>query len=72
MISAAITPGTHPKKVRIKTIKIEPQPLSKTAKGGSRMDKRTRQKLILYCLFIMQKSINFFRIQSSFQNELIH
>jgi len=34
MIKAAITPGTQPMIVRMSTIKIEPQPLSKTAKGG--------------------------------------
>lgn len=45
MMRAAITPGTHPKKVRIRTINIDPQPLSRTAKGGRRMDKSTRQKL---------------------------
>lgn len=48
MIKAAITPGTHPKKVRIRTIKIDPQPLSKTAKGGNKIDKSTRQKLICF------------------------
>ncbi len=31
---AAITPGTHPQQVNKNTIKIEPQPLSRTAKGG--------------------------------------
>jgi hypothetical protein len=31
---AAITPGTHPQQVNKSTIKIEPQPLSRTAKGG--------------------------------------
>jgi len=46
MIRAAITPGTHPKKVRIRTIKIDPHPLSKTARGGNKIDKSTRQKLI--------------------------
>jgi hypothetical protein len=45
MIRAAIIPGTHPAKVNKKTIIIEPQPLSRTAKGGNKIDKRTRQKL---------------------------
>jgi hypothetical protein len=45
MINAAITPGTQPAKVSKKTIIIEPQPLSRTAKGGKNMDKSTRQKL---------------------------
>lgn len=42
MIKAAITPGTHPQSVRIKTITIDPHPLSITAKGGRRIDKSTR------------------------------
>jgi hypothetical protein len=45
MISAAITPGTHPANVRRNTIIIEPHPLSRTAKGGKSIDKSTRQKL---------------------------
>jgi hypothetical protein len=36
-INAAMAPGTHPNKVRIVTIKIVPQPLSKTASGGKSM-----------------------------------
>ena len=31
---AAIDPGTNPQQVNKNTIKIEPQPLSRTAKGG--------------------------------------
>lgn len=46
MTKAAITPGIHPKKVRIVTIKMEPQPLSKTAKGGNKIDKITLPTLI--------------------------
>ena len=46
MTSAAITPGTQPHKVRISTIRIEPQPWSKTARGGKSMDNKTRQKLM--------------------------
>jgi len=45
MTNAAITPGTQPARVRRKTIIIEPHPLSRTAKGGNRIDKSTRQKL---------------------------
>jgi hypothetical protein len=41
-----MTPGTQPKIVNINTIIIDPQPLSKTAKGGNRMDKTTRQIVI--------------------------
>jgi len=44
--SAAMTPGTQPQSHKIKTISIEPQPLSRTAKGGQRMDNNTLQKLI--------------------------
>jgi len=45
--NAAITPGTHPHKVKIKTIKTEPHPLSKTEKGGKIIDNKTLQKLKL-------------------------
>ena len=44
---AAITPGTQPHRVKIKTIKTEPQPLSKTEKGGKIIDSKTLQKLKL-------------------------
>ena len=46
IISAAITPGTHPHNVKIKTITKDPQPLSKTAKGGNMIDKITLQIFI--------------------------
>ncbi len=42
--SAAITPGTQPIKVKIKTIRNDPQPLSTTASGGKIMQSKTRQK----------------------------
>jgi len=42
---AAITPGTQPHNVKIKTITIEPHLLSKTEKGGNKIDKITLQKL---------------------------
>jgi len=35
MIKAAITPGIHAHRVRIKTIIIDPHPWSKTARGGN-------------------------------------
>ncbi len=47
MIKAAITPGTHPAKVNKNTMRIEPQPLPITEKGGQKIAKITRQKLIL-------------------------
>ncbi len=43
---AAITPGIQPKKVRIVTMRMEPQPLSKTANGGNKIDKITLPTLI--------------------------
>lgn len=47
MIRAAITPGIQPQIVKIKTIKIDPQPLSNTAKGGNKILAITRSMLIL-------------------------
>ena len=40
-----MTPGTHPHNVKIKTIIIDPHPLSKTEKGGNKIDKITLQKV---------------------------
>ena len=51
--NAAITPGTHPHKVKIKTIKIDPHPLSKTEKGGNIIDNKTLQKLIIIKLWML-------------------
>jgi|TARA_R100001039_G_C1810910_1_gene83055 hypothetical protein len=44
---AAITPGTHPQSHNKNTIRIDPQPLSITAKGGQKMESKTRQKLMM-------------------------
>jgi len=44
---AAITPGIQPQTVNIKTIKIDPQPLSITASGGKRIESSTLQILII-------------------------
>ncbi len=41
-----MVPGTQPQRVRIKTIMIDPQPLSKTAKGGKIIDNNTRKILM--------------------------
>lgn len=41
IIKAAITPGTQPQKVKSKTIKTEPQPLSTTASGGKIIASKT-------------------------------
>ena len=46
MISAAMTPGTHPQKVKSNTIKNDPQPLPITDKGGNSIASKTRRKLI--------------------------
>jgi hypothetical protein len=46
MINAAITPGTHPNRVNIVVIMIDPQPLSITASGGKMIHNKTRQQLI--------------------------
>lgn len=48
--NAPITPGTQAHKVNIKTITIEPQPLSYTASGGNKTDNITLQMLIVYLL----------------------
>jgi hypothetical protein len=45
--SAEMMPGTHPHRVRRKTSKTEPQPLSKTARGGNRMATSTLSRDIL-------------------------
>ena len=42
-----MVPGTHPQRVRIKTISIEPQPWSNTDKGGNKIASRTRKILTL-------------------------
>ena len=44
---AAITPGTHPHNVNSETINIVPQPISNTAKGGSRMQIKALPKPII-------------------------
>ncbi len=44
--NAAITPGTHPHNVNKRTIITDPHPLSKTAKGGKKIDNKTLQILI--------------------------
>jgi hypothetical protein len=46
MIRAAITPGIQPAIVRINTISTDPHPLSITASGGNKIERRTLQKLI--------------------------
>jgi len=41
-----MTPGIHPQTVNIKTMTIDPQPLSITAKGGNKIESSTLQILI--------------------------
>ncbi len=47
IIRAAITPGTQPQIHRTKTMMTDPQPLSKTARGGKKIASNTRQILML-------------------------
>lgn len=47
-----MTPGTQAQRVRRKTIKIDPQPLSITAKGGNMIQRITRQIDIVFFLLI--------------------
>ena len=51
MISAAITPGIHPHKVKINVIKKDPQPLSTTANEGKMMARRTLKRLMIKFYF---------------------
>lgn len=50
---AAITPGTQPQTHSKNVIRIEPQPLSKTAKGGKIIDNITRQILMILFFDLM-------------------
>lgn len=43
---AAITPGTQPHSQSRNTIRIDPHPRSRTERGGKKIAKITRQKLI--------------------------
>lgn len=52
MINAPITPGTHPRQVRRKTISTEPHPRSITASGGKIIANRTCKQDIVYIFFI--------------------
>jgi len=48
--SAPITPGIHPQIVNKHIITIDPHPLSKTARGGNKIDKITLNKLMVVVL----------------------
>ena len=56
-MSAAMTPGIQPKSVRIITISTEPQPLSKTERGGKTRQIITRDRLIYQTGFSSNKDI---------------
>jgi hypothetical protein len=49
-----MVPGTHPTMVKSSTIIIEPQPLSYTASGGRKMERRIRQILIMPSFFVLK------------------
>lgn len=53
MTKAAITPGTQPNNVSIKTIQKLPQPLSATARGGNIIANKTLINDI-FSFFILQ------------------
>lgn len=52
MINAAITPGTHPQRVRRNTIIKDPQPFPITDKGGKIIANKTRKHPILLIFLI--------------------
>ncbi len=66
IISAAITPGTQPQSVSRNTMSIEPQPRSYTAKGGKRMERRTRRKDIFSRFYRCGESTNIFENETMF------
>ena len=52
MTNAAITPGIHPQRVRIKTIIKDPHPLPITANGGNMIANITLNILMANCFFV--------------------
>jgi hypothetical protein len=55
MISAANTPGIHPRTVKINVIITDPQPLSITAKGGQIIQSNTlKQPMLIYFTNIIE------------------
>ena len=59
MMSAAMTPGTHPQRESRNTISTEPHPRSTTANGGKIIAKSTRRQdmipFIVFCGAKLQK-----------------
>ena len=54
MTKAAITPGIQPAQVSNRTMRMEPQPLSYTARGGKIIDKITLQSdMILFSFLVL-------------------
>ncbi len=66
IMSAPMTPGTQPQRVRRKMIRTDPHPLSITARGGKKMHSRTRRRPIeiydLRCPNCDHKSKEYFTI----------
>jgi hypothetical protein len=55
MISAAMTPGTQPAIVKRKTSRMDPQPSSRTARGGKTIAKITL-KILMCKSFCLKRS----------------
>ena len=53
MTNAAMTPGTQPQKVKSRTIRNDPQPFPMTASGGKMIASKTRKKLILDIILLI-------------------
>ena len=50
---AAMTPGTHPQMVRMRTMSIDPHPRSNTANGGKMIDSNTLiSDIAMRCIII--------------------
>jgi hypothetical protein len=58
--SAAITPGTHPQDVSRSVMRIEPHPLSMTARGGKIKDNNTLPKDMVVFFSFRSKNNNIF------------
>ncbi len=63
IMSAAITPGTQPRQVSNKTIRIEPHPLSYTASGGKIIDRITLKSDIVLCFTNHYSTILFYYLR---------
>jgi hypothetical protein len=61
MINAPMMPGTQPRMVSTVTIAMDPQPSSRTASGGKRMQSTTRQQLIVLSCYSRNVILAFIR-----------